>query len=74
MKNETQATGETSLCETCIHRVYCACVGKTGYCGNYTDRAARVRDGRWEPHRPAGVDPRSRHQRPQAAKPGSRCG
>lgn len=64
MKNTPTEPAKDSMCNTCIHRVYCGCVGKTGYCGNYTNKAARVRDGRWEPFHPVEGEPRSRLQRP----------
>jgi len=45
--DEPKADAENSMCSTCHHQFYCACRGKTGYCGNYTNKAARVRDGRF---------------------------
>lgn len=33
---------EPTMCDTCIHIPYCACRGKTGYCGNYLHMATRV--------------------------------
>lgn len=42
---------EPSMCGTCIHQPYCACRGKTGYCGNYIHMATRVLGGRFDPLR-----------------------
>ena len=44
-------TPEASMCGDCIHRTYCACRGKTGYCGNYIHRATRVFGGTLDPFR-----------------------
>ncbi len=48
---QAEDTPEPSLCGTCIHQPYCACRGKTGYCGNYIHMATRVLGGRFDPLR-----------------------